>query len=68
MCVCVCVITFPSGLCTTAINALQPQQSNTQEQDPEGKDKVVQKEEEQPLPQKPEPGDNEDTTAFWDIQ
>ena len=60
-----CVTTFPSGLCTTAINALQPQQSNTQEQDPEGKDKVVQKEEEQPLPQQqPEPGDNEDTTAF----
>ena len=29
---CVCVTTFPSGLCTTAINALQPppQQSSGQ--------------------------------------
>lgn len=35
--VCVCVTTFPSGLCTTAINALEPPQqspaqSTTQEQ------------------------------------
>jgi parallel beta-helix repeat protein len=70
-----CEISNPSGLCTTAINALQPpqpspQQSNTQEQDQEGTDKVVQKEEEeQPRPQpNPESGDNKDTKTYWDIQ
>ena len=63
---CVCITTFPSGLCTTAINALQPpQQSTTQDQELEGKDKVVQKEEEQPQPQ-PESRDNEDI-GLWKI-
>jgi Periplasmic copper-binding protein (NosD) len=62
-----CELSNPSGLCTTAINALQPQQSNTQQQDQEGKDKVVQTEQPQPQP-KPESGDNEDATTYWDIQ
>jgi hypothetical protein len=35
----------------------------------EGKDKVGQKEEEEPATQQqPKPGDNEDTTTYWDIQ
>jgi hypothetical protein len=71
----VCITTFPSGLCTTAINALQPPQpspaqSNTQKQEQEGKDKIVQtEEEEQPLSQQqPKHRDNKDTTTYWDIQ
>ena len=65
---CVCVTTFPSGLCTTAINALQIQHSSgqsTQEPEQEERDQMLQKDNPQ---SQPESGDNEAITLYWNIE